>query len=219
MPGHCRNSEYFQGAAVSKYTVHPKLWTIFLAPIAFAALAFGSQAAIAWAASELWSSSTQQRIFPGSSDVELKEPGPVSVYYEYESTIGDRQFHTPENPAPLTIDIGGWSGANVVVLPESGDPVIVAEMKFRKIASFTVTAPGQYRFSAGYKTGIQSPKFVLSLGGEVPLFLWIAGFCYTVVPIVFAVCAVAAPFILWQRRKISRKRLKFHLEKRAEPLI
>ena len=104
-------------------------------------------------------------VMPGTYQVDLPEPGTYTIYYEYESVVGNQTYSTGKTlPTGLTCEVLSQStGSQVEVVPASGAAYKMGSRSGVSVFQFTIDEPGPYEFSAAYSDGRTAPPIVLAL--------------------------------------------------------
>ena len=106
-----------------------------------------------------------QFVVPGSSDLDLNEPGEYMIFYENQTYFNGRFYSSGENIQGLNISvIKVANGSHLATYPPSSDiKYSFGGRSGRAIAAFEVDDPGIYRIGASYIDG-SGPKCVLAAG-------------------------------------------------------
>ena len=106
-----------------------------------------------------------QVVVPGEETLTFAEPGDYTIFYEYESVVGDQVFST-----------GDLNGINIqLISAATGQPVELSEKSTElsyevggrageSLAAFTIQEPGDYNLAAGYPEGQEGQPIVLAVG-------------------------------------------------------
>jgi hypothetical protein len=111
-------------------------------------------------------SSLVQLPVPGAYDLTFSDTGKYTIFYEYESVIGNRIYATRRDLSGLRCELQSketgarvrLSGASMNTTYSLGSRAGVS------VLDFNVKRPGSYEFSAGYPEGKEGPEIVLAIG-------------------------------------------------------
>ncbi len=159
-----------------------------------------------------------QVVVPGSSDITLSQPGKYSVFYEYQSMVGNRIYSTGENIPGIQVNLVSKDTGDEI--PLSGTSVnrtyTIGSRSGIGLFDFAIDQPGTYELSASYpavqgQQQEQSPEIVLAVihGSAVEkLFDSIMGtvagaLAIVFIPFVVGVAIIIITFI--KRRKASAR--------------
>ena len=159
-----------------------------------------------------------QVVVPGSSDITLSQPGKYSVFYEYQSMVGNRIYSTGENIPGIQVNLVSKDTGDEI--PLSGTSVnrtyTIGSRSGIGLFDFAIDQPGTYELSASYpavqgQQQEQSPEIVLGVihGSAVEkLFDSIMGtvagaLAIVFIPFVVGVAIIIITFI--KRRKASAR--------------
>jgi len=194
--------------------IRPRKRFYFIIPVVCAAI--GMAAAFAWHSYivENWRVYTTPCVFPGSHSIEFQETGLYLLLYEYETSLGDKNYSTTRDISELSVDTGLTSRTRAPLDLKSSrfdttDAATVGNSTVRPVATIRINNPERVQFTAGYRSGKRLPEFVLSIIPRETLvsFLWTgavaAGFL-----ILGLILAVLSPIVVWRKRKKSRMRLE-----------
>lgn len=150
---------------MSDQNIKPSRWYYALAAIVFI---IGS-ALFGWFLFNNLSGLTDrltQVIVPGTTVITLKEPGKYTVFYEYQSVVGNRVYSTGQ-------DLSGLECALISRVTGSSVPLYSSSMNSTysiggrsgiSVLDFTIAEAGTYEFSAWYPEGQEGPQIVLAIG-------------------------------------------------------
>ena len=107
-----------------------------------------------------------QIVAPGTSDVNLKEAGEYTIFYENQSYVDGRFFYTGDNIPGLQIKVIEKSTGNKLSTYSSpGSLTYSMGSRFgRAILAFRVSRPGIYQLSAYYPSDHEGHQVVLAVG-------------------------------------------------------
>ena len=124
-------------------------------------------------------SKLQQVVVPGEAEMNLREPGHYTIFYEYQSVVGDKVYSTEENLSGLRCRLISKADNAKIALhrPSANATYELGGRSGRSILDFTTDKPGVYVLSASYEEGRQGPEVVLAVGKDfmANLFKTIAG--------------------------------------------
>ena len=185
--------------------IRPRKRAYLTAPIGLFVLAILVYYGSTWLSVETWGVYYSQLVFPGSYDIDLSEPGGYSIFYEFETTVGDVDYHTPENPEKISIHVVARTGEEMQMQKQEGGVIELNERKIKPLATFFVLSPGRYRVSSTAVLNIDQQKFVLSLGPDIPIIYWILAAMHSIFAGLLAIAGVISPIVVWRSRKGSRE--------------
>jgi hypothetical protein len=154
--------------------ITPSRWYYFLAGVVFV----GGMALFAWFLFKSLSgmgARLQQVVAPGETDLTLREPGNYTIFYEYQSVVGDKVYSTDQS-------ISGLRCALVAKATNSKIPLLHSSMNSsyelngrsgRSIFDFRIDQPGVYTLSVKYPQGQQGPEIVLAVGKDFTAALFL----------------------------------------------
>jgi hypothetical protein len=142
-----------------------------------------------------------QMTAPGNADLDLKEPGEYTLFYENHSFFNGSIFNTAEQIPALQIRVSEKaSGQTLATYPASGSTYSMGGRTGRSVMAFKVEKPGVYRINASYPKE-PGPEVVLAVGkGFIDGIFY---FIFAAVALLFGSIAVAAiiSYITYSRRK------------------
>lgn len=111
----------------------------------------------------------QQVTAPGSAELTLTKPGDYTIFYEYQSVIGNRVYSTGEHVPGLEC---------ALILKSSGSPVSVGRSTVdssysfggragKSVFGFHIDQPGVYEIHSNYAEGQEGEEIVLAVGQGV----------------------------------------------------
>lgn len=109
-------------------------------------------------------------VAPGSMEVEFKEPGGYTVFYEHTSVVEGKVYRTGGNISGMQCRlISSNTGEEVALSNASGRTSYnIGSRHGYSLMTFTIDAPGTYVFSAQYSEGT-GPQVVLAVGRALPV--------------------------------------------------
>jgi hypothetical protein len=107
-----------------------------------------------------------QVVAPGTADLDLREVGEYTIFYENQSYVNGSFYYTGNDIAGLQIDImEKFTGIRLdTYLPPSSFTYSIGGRFGRAILAFQVSRPGIYRLLASYPQDYQGPQVVLAVG-------------------------------------------------------
>lgn len=195
--------------------IRPRARTYLTAPFGLFLLAILVYYGTSYLSVEMWDSYYSQLVFPGVYDINLPEPGGYSLFYEFETAVGDVNYQSPENLEKITVHVISKTGEEIQIQKQEGGIIDLNDRKIKPLASFFVLAPGRYRISATAVLNIDQQKFVLSLGPDIPVIYWILAALHSIFAALLAIAGLISPVIVWRSRKGSREFLAREAAKRA----
>jgi hypothetical protein len=107
-----------------------------------------------------------QVVVPVKSEIILPETGKYTIFYEYQSVLGDRLYFTGESlsglQCTLTSKVTGYRIA--LSRPLTRSTYSFGGRKGVSVLEFNIDQPGIYEFSASYPKGQGGPEVVLAMG-------------------------------------------------------
>ena len=106
-----------------------------------------------------------QVVVPGSADLDLKEPGEYTVFYENQTYVNGKFYSTGEQIPGLQIQVSEKAtGRELSTYPTPGGFTYSVGGRFgHSIIAFRVERPGIYQINASYPSG-KGPEVVLAVG-------------------------------------------------------
>lgn len=103
-------------------------------------------------------------IVPGKTEITLSEPGTYTIFYEYQSVLGNKVYFTGEALSGLECEIvSKTKGSQIPISSSSKDlEYSFGGRKGVSVLEFTIEKPGVYQFSGWYPEG--QPEIVLAMG-------------------------------------------------------
>jgi len=138
---------------------------------------------------------------PGNAEMDLKEPGDYTIYYESQSYFNGSVYDTGGQIPGLQISVSEKaSGQALATNPDSGTTYSIGSRSGRSITAFRVERPGIYWINASYLKA-PGPEVVLAVGkGVVEGIMFLA---IEAMLLLFGSIAIAAiiTFVTYSRRK------------------
>jgi len=161
-----------------------------------------------------------QVVVPGSSDITLTQSGKYTVFYEYQSMVGNRIYSTGEDIPDIQVNlVSNDTGAEIPLSSASvTSTYTIGSRSGIGLFDFVIDQPGAYELSASYPAVLgqqqeQGPEIVLAIihGSAVEkLFGSIMGTVAGALAIVFIpfVAGVAIIIITFIKRRKARARAR-----------
>ena len=113
-------------------------------------------------------SKLQQVVVPGEAELNLREPGRYTIFYEYHSVVGDKVYSTEENFSGLKCKLTAKADKSKIALvpPRGSETYELGGRVGRSVWECTIGRPGLYVLSASYPEGRQGPEVVLAVGKD-----------------------------------------------------
>lgn len=138
---------------------------------------------------------------PGDTDLDLKEPGEYTLFYENQSYFNGSIYNTAEQIPALQISVSEKaSGQTLATYPASGSTYSMGGRNGRSVMSFNVEKTGIYWINASYPKE-PGPEVVLAVGrGFIDGIFY---FVFTALALLFGAIAIAAfiSYKTYTRRK------------------
>jgi hypothetical protein len=195
--------------------IRPRKRVYLTAPLGLFLLAVLVYYGSSWLSVEIWDIYYSQLVFPGSYDIDLSEPGGYSIFYEFETIVGDVDYHTPENLEQVSIRVVAQTGEEIQIQKQEGGILEFHDRKIKPLAGFFVFTPGRYRVTATAAMDLGPQKFVLSLGPDVPVIYSILAAVHSIFTGLLVIAALISPIAVWRSRKGSREFLAREAAKRT----
>ncbi|MGE5325794.1 MAG: hypothetical protein ACM3NO_02045 [Deltaproteobacteria bacterium] len=111
----------------------------------------------------------QQVTAPGSAELTLAKPGDYTIFYEYQSVIGNRVYSTGEHVPGLECTlISKSSGSPVPVSRSTVDSSYsLGGRAGKSVFGFHIDQPGVYEIKSSYGQGQEGEEIVLAVGQGV----------------------------------------------------
>ena len=112
------------------------------------------------------SGAVTQVVVPVESEIMLPEAGKYTIFYEYQSVVGDRLYFTGESLSGLQCALTSRVTGHRIALsrPLTRSTYSLGDRKGVSVLEFTIDRPGVYEFSAWYPKGQEGPEVVLAMG-------------------------------------------------------
>lgn len=110
--------------------------------------------------------SLTQLIVPGKKEVTLSEPGKYTIFYEYQSVVGNKVYSTEENLSGLECALVSKTTGSQIPLSHSSmnSTYSVGGRSGLSVLEFLIEKPGLYELSAWYPEGKEGTEVVLAIG-------------------------------------------------------
>lgn len=114
-------------------------------------------------------SKVKQVVAPGKAELTLSTPGDYTIFYEYQSVVGNRVYSTGESVPGLECTLISKSTQTPVELTRS---TVNSNYSFggrsgKSVFDFHIDQPGVYEISSAYPEGQQGEEVVLAVGQGV----------------------------------------------------
>lgn len=131
-----------------------------------------------------------QVVVPGETDVTLSETGKYTIFYEYQSVVGNKVYATGELSGLQCALTSQETGAQLELSPPSGSSTYTLGGRAgRSIWAFSIDKPGTYQISAWYSEGQEGQEVVLTIGHGFAKKLM--GTIFSAIGILFGSIAIA----------------------------
>jgi hypothetical protein len=151
-----------------------------------------------------------QVVVPGQGTVEIEKPGTYTVFYEYQSVVGNKVYATEESLSGLECSlVHEGSGTTVPLTPvTTSSTYSVGGRSGRALFTFTVDRAGSYTLFADYDPGHTGPDVVLAVGSDVTMK--IIGTVFGAIAIMFVsmILAVVIVIVIFLKRRKTRQSLQ-----------
>ena len=103
---------------------------------------------------------------PVKSEIVFPEIGKYTVFYEYQSVVGDRLYFTGERFSGVHCTLTSKKTGYRIPLsrPLARSTYSFGGRKGVSVLQFNINQPGTYEFSASYPEGHEGPEVVLAMG-------------------------------------------------------
>lgn len=146
---------------------------------------------------------------PGNADLDLKEPGEYTLFYENQSYFNGSIYNTGEQIPALQFSVSEKaSGQTLATYPASGSTYSMGSRTGRSVMSFNVEKTGIYWINTSYPKE-PGPEVVLALGSGVMDGIFY--FVFTALALLFGSIAIAA-FISYRTYTRRKKALSSQKE-------
>jgi hypothetical protein len=107
-----------------------------------------------------------QVVVPVKSEIIFPETGKYTIFYEYQSVVGNRLYFTGERLSGLqcTLTSKGTGYRIALSRPRTRSTYSLGDRKGVSVLEFKIDQPGIYEFSASYPKGQEGPEVVLAMG-------------------------------------------------------
>lgn len=115
-------------------------------------------------------SMVQQFAAPGNAELALPNPGEYTVFYEYQSVMGNRTYSTGLDVPDLRLSVVSKDTGSAVKLRPSGVNTTYSfeRRAGRSLFDFNIDKPGVYQFKTRYAKGQQGEEVAMAVGQGVP---------------------------------------------------
>jgi hypothetical protein len=107
-----------------------------------------------------------QVVVPGKSQLTLSKPGKYTIFYEYQSVLGNKVYSSSEDISSLKCTLVSMdTGAEIALSPSMmNSKYSLGSRAGVSIFDFQIETPGAYEFSAQYSGEREGPEVVLAIG-------------------------------------------------------
>ena len=149
-------------------------------------------------------------VVPGEKDIVLNTPGNYTIFYEYQSVMGNKVYSTGEYiPGLQCLVISKTTGKEIVLSPaRTSSTYSIGSRAGKGVLEFTIDKPGTYEFSAWYAEPKAGPEIVMAIGSDFTLKL--VSTIFVAIAIFFGSWIIAA--IIAIITFIKRRRAKKSIE-------
>jgi hypothetical protein len=107
-----------------------------------------------------------QIVAPAKSEINLPAAGKYTIFYEYQSVVGDRLYSTGGSLSGLQCALTSKVRGSRITLsrPLTRSTYSFGGRKGVSVFQFNIDQPGMYEFSAWYPKGQEGPEVVLAMG-------------------------------------------------------
>jgi hypothetical protein len=155
-------------------------------------------------------SKVQQVVAPGKAELTLASPGDYTIFYEYQSVIGNRIYSTGADVPGLECTLVSKTTGAPVTLSRS---TVDSNYSFggrsgKSVFDFHIDQPGVFQISSSYAEGRQGEEVVLAVGQGVAM--GIVTMVFKALGIMFGSIALTIAIVLITaiKRRNSAKRLR-----------
>ena len=186
-------SRWYYGLAIVVFIIGGSLFTLFL---------FNSLSGLTGALTQV--------VVPVKNDITFPETGKYTIFYEYQSVVGNRLYFTGESLSGLQCTLASKVTGYRIALsrPLTRSTYSLGGRKGVSVLEFNIDQPGIYAFSASYPEGQEGPEVVLAMGQGFLKNLM--GTIFSGLAIFFGSGAIAAAIIVVT--SLKRQKAKKQLE-------
>lgn len=143
--------------------VQPSIWYYGLA-VLIILIGFVAFAVYLFSAASSMESGLMQMTAPGNAELDLKEPGEYTIFYESQSYFNGSVYNTAGQMPGLQISVSEKaSGQSLPTVAATGTTYSIGSRTGQSITAFTVERPGIYWINATYPNG-PGPEVILAVG-------------------------------------------------------
>jgi hypothetical protein len=143
--------------------VQPSIWYYGLA-VLIIIVGFVAFAGYLFSAASSIGSGMMQMTAPGNAEMDLKEPGEYTIYYESQSYFNGSVYNTAERIPGLQISVSEKaSGQTLATYTATGTTYSIGSRTGQSITAFNVERPGIYWINTTYPKA-PGPEVVLAVG-------------------------------------------------------
>jgi hypothetical protein len=107
-----------------------------------------------------------QVVVPGKSQLALSEPGKYTIFYEYQSVVGNKVYSTRQDLSGLKCSlVSKDTGTGIALSPSTlNSRYSLGSRSGVSVFDFQIERPGTYELSAEYSRDQEGPEVVLAVG-------------------------------------------------------
>ena len=119
-----------------------------------------------------------QVLVPGSTTLNLKDPGDYTIFHEYRSVMNGKVYSNTQGVDGLQLTLTNKTTGQVIPLsqPMGHSTYNYGGRSGSSVFDFTITQPGAYDFSGAYPPGQPAPQAVFAIGQGFMLKLMVSIF-------------------------------------------
>jgi hypothetical protein len=150
-------------------------------------------------------------IVPGRITLHLAKPGPYIVFYEYESTIGDRVFSTGQRLQGIQCTLQDAASGAVVHLsrPSGRTSYQSGSASGYSVLEFQNRAASNYDFACGYESGRQGKEVVFAVGPDFSKRIWLIVVPGILLMLGGLTCSIGVAIWIYLKRKMGKAHAAF----------
>lgn len=105
-------------------------------------------------------------VVPGEQELEFKDTGEYSLFYEYQSTVDGVTYSTAEHLTGMVVTLHSLDGSLEVPLEDASvsTTYTIGSRSGVLLANFSIDESGTYVLTAQYQDGRTAPDVVLAVG-------------------------------------------------------
>jgi hypothetical protein len=110
----------------------------------------------------------QQVVVPGRTEITLRDKGTYTIFYEYNSVVGNKIYSTGKDLSGLECTvISKATGARIpLVAATMSGTYELGSRAGKSVFEFNIPNAGLYELSAAYPEGSSGPEVVLAIGHD-----------------------------------------------------